>query len=347
MKEENEKKAGGASFAEKLKKALNIEAVVRFMLNNKALILLLVLCIGLTIASPYFLTVRNLLNVLRQACGLAIMGIGFTLLLGSGSMDLSVGNLMALIGVSAALMDTRLNAHPIIIVLTCLLIGIAGLCFNTFLIQKFQLPGFILTLATGYIFTGIMWLISGGQSIAGIKDWMRFIGQGTLLGVPFQIYLMLLMAVLFTFLIRKTKFGRHALAMGGNENAARVCGINITKGKFLIATIMGACVTVAALVTTGRASSAQLSAGADTAMDTIAAVVIGGTPMNGGIANVPGTVIGCLLIQVISNGLNLLDVNSNWHTIAKGIIIVIAVILDVQGTKIIDRLRIKSQEKSK
>ena len=132
------------------------------------------------------------------------MGIGFTLLLGSGSMDLSVGNLMALIGVSAALMDTRLNAHPIIIVLTCLLIGIAGLCFNTFLIQKFQLPGFILTLATGYIFTGIMWLISGGQSIAGIKDWMRFIGQGTLLGVPFQIYLMLLMAVLFTFLIRKT-----------------------------------------------------------------------------------------------------------------------------------------------
>ena len=137
MKEKNEKKAGGASFAEKLKKALNIEAVVRFMLNNKALILLLVLCIGLTIASPYFLTVRNLLNVLRQACGLAIMGIGFTLLLGSGSMDLSVGNLMALIGVSAALMDTRLNAHPIIIVLTCLLIGIAGLCFNTFLIQKF------------------------------------------------------------------------------------------------------------------------------------------------------------------------------------------------------------------
>ena len=273
MKEKNEKKAGGASFAEKLKKALNIEAVVRFMLNNKALILLLVLCIGLTIASPYFLTVRNLLNLLRQACGLAIMGIGFTLLLGSGSMDLSVGNLMALIGVSAALMDTRLNAHPIIIVLTCLLIGIAGLCFNTFLIQKFQLPGFILTLATGYIFTGIMWLISGGQSIAGIKDWMRFIGQGTLLGVPFQIYLMLLMAVLFTFLIRKTKFGRHALAMGGNENAARVCGINITKGKFLIATIMGACVTVAALVTTGRASSAQLSAGADTAMDTIAAAV--------------------------------------------------------------------------
>lgn len=328
-------------------RVLSMESVARFMLNNKALILLIVLFIGLSIVSPYFLNVRNLLNVLRQACGLAIMGIGFTLLLGSGSMDLSVGNLMALIGVSAALMDTKMHANPVTIIAVCLAIGVAGLCFNTFLIQKFQLPGFILTLATGYIYTGIMWLISGGQSIAGISDWMRFVGQGTVLSVPFQIYLMLLMAILFTFLIRKTKFGRHALAMGGNENAAKVCGINITKGKFLIATIMGVCVTVAALVTTGRASSAQLTAGSDTAMDTIAAVVIGGTPMNGGVANVPGTVIGCLLIQLISNGLNLLDVNSNWHKIAKGIIIVIAVILDVQGSKIIDHLRIKGQEKNK
>lgn len=348
MKEKNNEKVKGSSGAlAQGKKALKGEAIVRFMLDNKALILLIVLFVALSIASPYFLTVRNLLNVVRQACGLAIMGIGFTLLLGSGSMDLSVGNLMALIGVSAALLDTRLHAHPVLIIVVCLAIGIAGLCFNTFLVQKFQLPGFILTLATGYIFTGIMWLISGGQSIAGISEWMRFIGQGTLLGIPFQIYLMLLLAILFTFLIRKTKFGRHSLAMGGNENAARVCGINITKGKFLIATIMGACVTVAALVTTGRASSAQLSAGSDTAMDTIAAVVIGGTPMNGGVANVPGTVIGCLLIQLISNGLNLLDVNSNWHKIAKGIIIIIAVILDVQGTKIIDRLRVKSQEKNK
>ena len=176
---------------------------------------------------------------------------------------------------------------------------------------------------------------------------MRFIGQGTILGIPFQIYLMILIAIVFTYLIKRTMFGRHALAMGGNENAARVCGIDITKNKFLIAVIMGACVTVASLVTTGRASSAQLTAGSDTAMDTIAAVVIGGTPMNGGVANVPGTVIGCLLIQLISNGLNLLDVNANWHKIAKGVIIVIAVILDVQGTKIIDRLRVKNQEKSK
>ena len=329
------------------KKKLSMESIVRFMLNNKALILLIVLFVALSIVSPYFLTMRNLLNVLRQTCGLEIMGIGFTLLLGSGSMDLSVGNLMALSGVIMALMDTKLHMNPVIIVLAGLGVGVAGLCLNTFLIQKFSLPGFILTLATGYVYTGIMWLVSGGQSVAGISDWMRFIGQGTILGIPFQIYLMVLIAVVFTYLIKRTRFGRHALAMGGNENAARVCGIDITKNKFLIAVIMGACVTVASLVTTGRASSAQLTAGSDTAMDTIAAVVIGGTPMNGGVANVPGTVIGCLLIQLISNGLNLLDVNANWHKIAKGVIIVIAVILDVQGTKIIDRLRVKNQEKNK
>lgn len=329
------------------KKKMSMESVVRFMLNNKALILLIVLFIALSVISPYFLTVRNLLNVLRQTCGLAIMGIGFTLLLGSGSMDLSVGNLMALSGVIMALMDTKLHMNPVVIVLAGLAVGVAGLCLNTWLIQKFALPGFILTLATGYMYTGIMWLVSGGQSVAGISNWMRFIGQGTILGIPFQIYLMILIAIVFTYLIKRTMFGRHALAMGGNENAARVCGIDITKNKFLIAVIMGACVTVASLVTTGRASSAQLTAGSDTAMDTIAAVVIGGTPMNGGVANVPGTVIGCLLIQLISNGLNLLDVNANWHKIAKGVIIVIAVILDVQGTKIIDRLRVKNQEKSK
>lgn len=322
------------------------EAIVRIVLNNKALILLIILSVILSIVTENFLTIRNLLNILRQACGLAIMGIGFTLLLGSGSMDLSVGNLMALSGVVMALLDTKTSFNPVFIILLGLAVSIAGLCFNTFLVQRFVLPGFIITLATGYIYNGLLWLVSGGQSIAGIRPWLRYIGQGTPLGIPFQIYVMIGLAIIFTYLIRSTRFGRHALAMGGNENAARVCGVNIIKNKFLIAVIMGCCVTVCSLVTTGRASSAQLNAGSDTAMDTIAAVVIGGTPMNGGIANVPGTVIGCLLIQLISNGLNLLDVNSNWHKIAKGIIIVIAVILDIQGTRIINRLRVKNQEKA-
>ncbi|MBG0787284.1 MAG: ABC transporter permease [Anaerolineaceae bacterium] len=319
------------------------EAIIGFMLNNKALMLLLVVSIALSIVSPYFLTTTNILNVIRQACVLAIMGIGFTLLLSSGSMDLSVGNLMAMIGVVMALLDSRLNLNPVLVVLVGLFLGISGLCLNTFLVQQFQLPGFILTLATGMLYTGVMWIISGGQSIAGINDWFRFIGQGVVWGIPFQIFLLVAITIIFTFLLRGTQFGRHALAMGGNEKAARVCGINIKRNKYIIATIMGSAVTVASLVTTGRAASAQLGAGGDTAMDTIAAVVIGGTPMSGGVANVPGTLIGCLLMQVISNGLNLLDVNSNWHRVAKGVIIIIAIILDVQGTKIINRFRVKNQ----
>ncbi len=325
-----------------MKKKFSSENIVRFALGNKALILLLLVVIILTIASPYFLTISNILNVLRQGCVLAIMGIGFTLLLSSGSMDLSVGNLMAMIGVVMCLLDKK-EWPPVVIVLVGLALGILGLCINTFFIQTFDLPGFILTLAMGYVYTGVMWLISGGQSPAGIRPWFKFIGQGLLFGIPFQIYLMIFIGVIFTFLLKNTMFGRHALAMGGNIKAARICGINITKNKYIIAAIMGACITVAALVTTGRAASAQLTAGSDTAMDTIAAVVIGGTPMSGGIANVPGTIIGALLMQVIANGLNLLGVNSNWHKIAKGIVIILAIILDVRGTMIINKMRVKNQ----
>lgn len=330
-----------------MKGKIKSETIVKFLINNKALVLWLLLVIALSFASPYFLTASNIINVIRQATVLAIMGIGFTLLLSSGSMDLSVGDLMAMTGAVMAILDATMGLPMIACLGVGILVAIAGLCLNTFLVQTFQLPGFILTLATGMIFQGILYLITGGQSISGISEWFNHIGQGVILGIPFQIYLLLIILIFMTVLLRKTQFGRHALAMGGNLESARVCGIKITRNKYIIAVIMGVCTAVAAMVTTGRAASAQLTAGADTAMDTIAAVVIGGTPMEGGIANVPGTLVGCLLIQTISNGLNLLDVNSNWHKVVKGIIIIIAIVLDVQGTKILNRFRVKDVARRK
>ncbi len=327
----------------KAERKFSSQDVVKFLIQNKAAVLLLILCVVLSFVSPYFLTAKNLINVVRQASVLAIMGIGFTLLLSSGSMDLSVGDLMAMTGVVIAILDAKIGVHPVLCMLAGVLVSVTGLCLNTFLVQTFKLPGFILTLATGMVYQGILWLISGGQSISGISDTLKFIGQGEIFRIPVQIYLLAVILIFMTVLLRRTEFGRHSLAMGGNLDSARVCGINITRNKYIIAVIMGACTAVAAMVTTGRAASAQLTAGSGTAMDTIAAVVIGGTPMEGGIANVPGTLVGCLLIQVISNGLNLLDVNSNWHKVAKGVIIVVAIILDVQGTKILNRFRMKSK----
>ena len=327
----------------KVEKKFSSQDVIKFLIQNKAAVLLLILCVVLSFVSPYFLTAKNLINVVRQASVLAIMGIGFTLLLSSGSMDLSVGDLMAMTGVVIAILDAKLGLPPGLCMLAGVVVSVAGLCMNTFLVQTFKLPGFILTLATGMVYQGILWLISGGQSISGISDTLKFVGQGEILRIPVQIYLLAAILIFMTVLLRRTEFGRHSLAMGGNLDSARVCGINITRNKYIIAVIMGACTAVAAMVTTGRAASAQLTAGSGTAMDTIAAVVIGGTPMEGGIANVPGTLVGCLLIQVISNGLNLLDVNSNWHKVAKGVIIIVAIILDVQGTKILNRFRRKSK----
>ena len=317
----------------KAERKFSSQDVVKFLIQNKAAVLLLILCVVLSFVSPYFLTAKNLINVVRQASVLAIMGIGFTLLLSSGSMDLSVGDLMAMTGVVIAILDAKIGVHPVLCMLAGVLVSVTGLCLNTFLVQTFKLPGFILTLATGMVYQGILWLISGGQSISGISDTLKFIGQGEIFRIPVQIYLLAVILIFMTVLLRRTEFGRHSLAMGGNLDSARVCGINITRNKYIIAVIMGACTAVAAMVTTGSG----------TAMDTIAAVVIGGTPMEGGIANVPGTLVGCLLIQVISNGLNLLDVNSNWHKVAKGVIIVVAIILDVQGTKILNRFRMKSK----
>lgn len=318
------------------------EKVIGFLLGNRALLLLILLTIALAIMSPYFFTTRNLLNLVKQACVLSIMGMGFTLLLSSGSMDLSVGNLMAMVGVCMAYFDTKLGWPAWATITMGTGIGIVGLCFNTFLVFTFNLPGFILTLATGMIYKGILWLISGGTAIGGISEWFKFMGQGDILGIPFQLYAIVFLLIVLSVILRKTKFGRHALAMGGSMEAARVSGVNIQACKYIVAIIMGFCVSLTAMIATGRAASAQVNAGADTAMDTIAAVVIGGTPMSGGIANVPGTVVGCLLIQMIANGLNLMDVNSNWHQVAKGLIIIVAIIMDVQSTKIMDRIRAKN-----
>ena len=236
----------------KAERKFSSQDVVKFLIQNKAAVLLLILCVVLSFVSPYFLTAKNLINVVRQASVLAIMGIGFTLLLSSGSMDLSVGDLMAMTGVVIAILDAKIGVHPVLCMLAGVLVSVTGLCLNTFLVQTFKLPGFILTLATGMVYQGILWLISGGQSISGISDTLKFIGQGEIFRIPVQIYLLAVILIFMTVLLRRTEFGRHSLAMGGNLDSARVCGINITRNKYIIAVIMGACTAVAAMVTAGR-----------------------------------------------------------------------------------------------
>jgi ribose/xylose/arabinose/galactoside ABC-type transport system permease subunit len=301
---------------------------LEFFLNNKALIILLLLCVGCAFASPNFLNPINIRNVIRQICTSAIIGVGFTCVIASGNLDLSVGYMLGMLGVIMGLLSKTAAPFPMVI-LTGL--GVGALCgfLNGIIGIRFKLPLFIVTLATGQIFRGICFLISNTSPVTGLPPAFRTLGQGYLGPIPIPVCIVIVATVVIYVLINRTAFGRYAIATGGNRGAARISGINTDFITVAIYVLMGLCTTIAALIMTGRAASAQPAAGQGMEMDAIAAVVIGGTPLHGGKGKVMGTVFGCLIVGVINNALNLSRVDSNWQLIAKGSLILIAVLLDV------------------
>ncbi|MCI8993411.1 MAG: ABC transporter permease [Eubacterium sp.] len=312
----------------------------------KALLILIGLVIVLSIASDVFFTPVNLINVLRQICASTTLGVGFTLVVASGSIDLSVGCMVGMVGTFSALLATRAAGIPgIVVILITLGVGLACGLLNGSLISVLKLPFFIATIATMSIFQGVNYLACNNSSVTGIPDWFKKIGQGYVGVVPIPVIIMVIMVIAGVILVKKTTFGRNALALGGNKEAARVCGVNVRKVEIGVFVFMGLCAAITALILTGRAASAQTSAGQGMEMDAIAAVVIGGTPLSGGKGRMAGTLIGCLIVGCINNGLNLLNVDSNWQLIAKGILIIAAVMIDVWSAKFSDRMLKKKAEK--
>ncbi len=300
------------------------------LMGNKALAILVALVVVMSFASPVFLTQNNLLNIVRQVAFSAIMGAGFTLVLGSGQMDLSIGCMVGFVGVIMG--KCLVNDIPIPIAIAIgVAAGAACGCLNASIINL-ALPPFIVTLATMSVYRGGTLLITKMVPVSGLPDSFVFLGQGHIMGIPTPIYIMILMVVVMFVILNRTMFGRHAIAMGGNAEATMVSGINIKKVRRNVYMTMGMYVAIASVVLTARSASAQISAGQGTEMDAIAAVVIGGTPLSGGYANVFGTLMGCLIVGAVNNSLNLLGVDSNWQIIAKGLLILFAIILDVVST---------------
>lgn len=301
---------------------------VYFLLNNKAIFIFLLLFMISCFISPVFLSTRNLLNVVRQICVSAIVGIGFTTVIASGNLDLSVGDMISLLGAIMALLS-RSGLPFLLVVPLGMTIG-AGLGFlNGIIGVSIGLPLFIVTLATGQIFGGITNLISHNSAVTGISPEFKALGQGYFLGIPAPVYVLLAVGIAIYLILNKTAFGRRIVAIGGNKEAAYVSGVNTKKVTVGVYMLMGVCASVAAIVLTGRANSAQPSAGAGMALDAVAAVVIGGTALSGGSGKIVGTIIGCLIVGTINNMLNLMAVDSNWQSVAKGLLIVLAVSLDV------------------
>lgn len=302
------------------------------VLNNKALFILILLGILATILNPVFLKITNLVNVVRQVSTYCILCTGFTFIMSSGNLDLSVGHMMGFMGVIMALMS-KAGIPFVFVVLGGLVLGAFCGFLNGFIGMKTGIPLFIVTLATGLAFRGLSMICSHNTPVTGLQEAFRFIGQGYIGPVPFPIVLTVVFALIMWILLNKTKFGRQAVATGGNKEAARTSGINTSARIIQIYTIMGCCVALAAMVMTGRAFSAQPAAGQDMGMDCIAAVVIGGTSMSGGHGKLVGSMFGCLIIGVINNMLNLAGIDSNWQLVTKGLIILVAVFLDILTTK--------------
>ena len=310
-----------------------VEIFYNLLMGNKALLIMLLMCAFLAIASPVFFRVSNLLNVCRQVCVSTLLSVGFTMILASGHMDLSVGTLMGLCGMVLGIL-LRDGTPMGLAILACLGLGVAGGALNAGLITLFDLPPFVVTLATQSIFKGANYIISKLVPIVILNRNLVFLGQGYLFGVPVPVYIALLAVIVVWVVMNKTKFGRHVLAVGGNKDAAKVCGINVNKMRFLVYMSAGLCIGIAAIVMTARVASAQVAAGVGMEMDAIAAVVIGGTAMSGGNANVFGTLFGCLIVGLVNNGLNLLSIDTNWQVIIEGVMVLVAVVIDVTSRRI-------------
>ena len=293
------------------------------------LIALAALCLDLAIASPVFLTSSNFLNVFQQISINWVVAVGMTLVIISGGIDLSVGSNIALTGLLMGILMKNYHVPVLVTVLGCIIFsGLVGLA-NGWLISFLNLPPFIATLGTMYIVRGGAYTVTNGQPIYTFPKGFTAIA-GRMFGIPlYSILIMFAVILVGWYVLKYTRIGRFTYAVGGNENCARLSGINIRKVKCFVYMFSGLCCGVAALLLSSRLDSGLPTNADGQEMDAIAAVVIGGTSMSGGEGSMIGTLIGILIIGIIANGLNLLGVAQGPQKMVKGLIIVVAVIIDV------------------
>jgi inositol transport system permease protein len=295
-------------------------------------LIFIAMVILVSLLTPAFLTSQNLLNVVRQISFIGIVAMGVTMVIITTGIDLSSGSVIALVSVVTA--SFAQGDHPLILALV-LGLGIGALAgfINGTISAKGAIPPFIATLGMMIAARGLALLYSDGRPIGGLSESFLFIGQGEIAGIPVPIIIFFVMGVISHLLLSKTRFGKYTYAIGGNEHAARICGINVDKYKIMIYTYAGFLSALAGIMLTSRISAGQPSMGMMYELDAIAAAVIGGTSLSGGIGTIPGTIVGALIIGVLNNALDLLNVSSYWQQILKGIIIVSAVLIDSRKNK--------------
>jgi ribose transport system permease protein len=290
----------------------------------------LILLVGVvTVLNPAFLEPANLMNLLRQISINGLIAFGMTFVILTGGIDLSVGSTLALTSALAAGMMVA-GVDPILTIFIAVLIGAILGAVNGLFIAKGKMAPFIVTLATMTIYRGLTLLYTEGKPITGFGDSYAFqlFGKGYFLGIPVPAVTMIIVFVVLWFMLHKMSFGRKTYAIGGNEKAALISGIRVDRVKVMIYSISGMMAALAGMILTSRLGSAQPTAGQTYEMDAIAAVVIGGTSLAGGKGRIAGTFIGVLIIGILNNGMNLLGISAFYQQVVKGVVILIAVLLD-------------------
>ena len=293
----------------------------------RSVLILLVICVFATILSPSFLSVTNLFNVFKQITVAGIVGCGMTFVILTGGIDLSVGSILGLSGVlaSGVLASTGNTAAAVAV---SLIVGVACGAVNGFFVSVCGIPPFISTLGMMTLLRGVILVYTKGSPIPIKVDSYKFFGKGSIAGIPVPVIILIVVFLLAHYILTQTPYGRSVYAVGGNREAARLSGIRVKTSEFLVYTLNGLMCGMAGLILTARLGSAQSTSGTGIEMDAIAAVILGGTSLSGGVGFVLPTVVGAMIMGIIDNILTLMNVNPHATNIVKGAVILIAVLVD-------------------
>lgn len=298
-----------------------------------ALLLWVLLCIIITAFNPVFLTPGNFLNLFRQGSFYIILSLGILVTMVSGVFDMSVGSVMGLAGIIAAMLAHN-NVNVVLIIVVVILVGAAAGALNGVLVAYFNITAFIATMGTQLIWRGATVLSTGGYPVNDLSEAFCWMGTSKILGIFTPIWIMLILALITWYIMSRTRLGRHIYASGGNPQAAIVSGINVKKIRMITYMYSGVLAAIAGMVMTARLSSGQVNTGTGLEMDAIAGAVIGGASMAGGVGSVVGAVCGTLVIATMKQGMTLVSLDQYWQKVAQGLVIILAVLLDIARRKL-------------
>ena len=308
------------------------ERVIRMDLNKVRkygiFIALIILVIFFSVSTDAFLTPGNLINIARQSSmlGIAAVGMAFVLLL--GGIDLSIGSQISLVNIIGAWLMVNAGMNPIFAILISLIVSTSIGFMNGWIIANIKMPPLIVTLASLTILEGLAFIISGGVPIFGFPESFSVIGQGYVGFVPVPVIIMIVIMSIGAFILNKTYFGRYFYAVGGNEEASELSGINVKKLKYLVYTLSGLFAGIAGIVMLSRTNSGQAIAGKGFELDVLTAVVLGGVSITGGYGKINNVVAGVLIMGVLSNGMVLMNINTYYQLVIKGLVLMFAVGFD-------------------